>query len=679
MNKIMAPWTPMKAYEDDRICKAAMWGREYTVENNVLFTSMTSLGEELLHAPMKLVALENGGKQSVWQEQTSFLMSSTEENIVICGSQQSDTFVINTALNIEFDGCCDIDIKVMPRGKTVQEVFGVSEIKPNPYSLERLWLEIPLKKKHAKNFHYYPSHEGLPTFEGKGIEPSEVCMSREIPSSMAMPFKPLVWLGTEDRGLCFFADNDKNWEPENVNRAIEIIDDGDILTLRLHLIDGQVKAWREVPGRARNYTYSPISFRIGLQATPVKPFPENPYKEKILHIDCFKKILIEYNDFLKNPVVEGDTEIGYDRMKRLGVTTLVIHEKWNKIQNYWELQNDTALRTREIIRECHARGIKVIPYFGYEISSLSPLWHELGERVTRKMVDGIICGGWYRKPNQRDYSVCYGSEWAELMAQGLAQMTEEFGFDGVYLDGTIFPYACHNNEHGCGFYDFDGKAHPTYQVSSTRRFMKKLYAFYEPRGGMINTHISNCCNIPSLSFSHLNWDGEYVQNYVNKNGIECLPMDYLRTEYSARNFGTPYELLVYTFDNWSFRDGMSVALIHGMLPRPNDIGEPLEIMSPIWAAIDRFPIAQSVWKPYWANEAVCNNKSVYVSYYEHTAPDGEKSYLIFMANPTDSPAESVSLTIGDEKAEMVDVVLEKHVTFPVNMKTRDTRIFTLGG
>lgn len=152
MNKIMAPWTPMKAYEDDRICKAAMWGREYTVENNVLFTSMTSLGEELLHAPMKLVALENGGKQSVWQEQTSFLMSSTEENIVICGSQQSDTFVINTALNIEFDGCCDIDIKVMPRGKTVQEVFGVSEIKPNPYSLERLWLEIPLKKSMPKIF-----------------------------------------------------------------------------------------------------------------------------------------------------------------------------------------------------------------------------------------------------------------------------------------------------------------------------------------------------------------------------------------------------------------------------------------------------------------------------------------------------------------------------------------------
>ena len=78
-------------------------------------------------------------------------------------------------------------------------------------------------------------------------------------------------------------------------RAIEIIDGEDEVVVRFHLIDDTCKAWVPHEREAKNYTYMPISFKMGLQATPVKPFAENPYKEKILHIDCFKKILEEYD------------------------------------------------------------------------------------------------------------------------------------------------------------------------------------------------------------------------------------------------------------------------------------------------------------------------------------------------------------------------------------------------
>lgn len=677
MSNVINPWIPVNGSEDKNGCKVSLWGREYTIKDDVLFSSITSLGEELLTAPIRLTALENGGKPSVWQEQTSFIMSSSDEQVCICASEQSDSFIINTSANIEFDGYCDIDIKVMPRGKTVQEVFGLEKVAPNPYSLERLWLEIPLKKKVAANFHYYPNNVGNPEFYGQAIEPSSVSMSREIPSSMSMPFKSIVWIGNEEKGLCWVADSDKNWEPEMPDKAIEIIDSDNTVTIRLHLIDGPVKAWHEEPGKAKNYTFPPLSFKMGIQATPVKPFPENPYKEKILHIDCFKKILCEYNDFLKNPVVDNDTEIGYDRMKRLGVTTLVIHEKWNKVQNYWEMPTDTEARTREIIEECHKRDIKVIPYFGYEISSLSPLYGTLGDKCVRTRQSGVPEGGWYRKPNQRDYCVCYGSEWADMMAEGLKALTEKMGFDGVYLDGTIYAYPCYNHEHGCGFTDASGREHPTYQVSSTRRFMKMLYNYYEPRGGIINTHLSNCCNIPSLSFSHLNWDGEYIQTYINQHGIDSVPMDYLRTEYSARHFGTPYEFLVYTFDNWNFKDGLSISLIHGMLPRPNDIGKLLEIISPIWKAIDKFPIESSVWKPYWANEAEVTGDNIYVSYYEFEKCNGEKSYLIFAANPSDKAAENVTIKISSKEISPFDEIEKKRVSFPINLSPRDTKIFTV--
>ena len=650
MKTPISPWTPVEAVHKDNACTVNVWDRSYTVDSDLLFTSIVSRGKEILSAPMRLIGLENG-EEIKWTEQAPFIFEQDGEQATLCASAESTTFIVNTAMKVEFDGNVDIDIKIMPRGKTVYEVFGVGTPRPNEYSLDKLWLEIPLKKQTAKLFHYWPTY-GAPTFEGKGIEPSEVSMSREIPSSMAMPFKCLLWLGTEQQGLTWYADTDESWEPADRKRAIEIIDGEEEVIVRFHLIDDTCKAWVPHEREAKNYTYMPISFKMGLQATPVKPFAENPYKEKILHIDCFKKILEEYDEFLSKPVVEGTDEIGFDRIKRLGVTTLLIHEKWNKTQNYWKISEPTRKLAKKIVDECHKRGIKVIPYFGYELSTLNPDYSKYATSL-RVSQTGLNGGGWYRKPNQRDYVVCFNSQYADDFAEGIKSLTEEFGFDGIYLDSTLLPCACVNDAHGCG-YTRDGKIRPTYTVSALRRFMRKIYEYFEPRGGIVNPHLSNCINTPSLSFAHLNWDGEYIQTFINKNGLDAVPLDYLRTEYSARNIGTTYEFLVYTFDNWSFNDGVSIALIHGMLPRPNDIGAPLERMSGIWKAIDEFGMEGAEWKPYWENGVFADDSQVKVSYYEKTE-NGKKNYLVFVANPTDREAKDITFSLTDKDCETFSV------------------------
>lgn len=652
-NKPVSPWIPMEAEILENCCKVSMWDRTYTINNDVLFTSIVSRGNEILSAPMRIIGIENG-EEIKWTEQSPFIMQKSTEKVTVCASQESSTFIVNTFMEIEFDGYCAIDIKIMPRGMTVAEVFGVSKEKSNEFSLDKLWLEIPIKKDYAKLFHFYPAAP-MPQFEDvkKGFEFSSVSMSRAIPCSMVLPFKPLIWIGTEEQGLCWVADSSKNWEPESISKAIEIIDSEDEVILRLHLIDGTVKAWKPINGVAKNYTYQPLSFKMGLQATPVKPFPKNPYKEKILHIDCFKKIVGEYDDFLSKPVVEGSDEIGYDRIKRLGVTTLYIHEKWNKIQNYWELSEPTDKLARTIVKECHDRGIKVIPYFGYELSSLNPKYTEY---ASSKLLNpnGAYHGGWYRKPNQRAYTVCFNSQYAKDMAEGIKRITEEYGFDGVYLDSTLYPCPCINSEHGCGHIDVDGNMRPSYPITALREFMKSVYEYFEPREGIVNPHLSNCCNIPALSFSHFNWDGEHSQTFINKNGIENVPLDYLRTEYSARNFGIPYEYLAYTFDNWSFNDSLSIALIHGMLVRPNDIGGPLEKMAPIWKAVDSFNMENAEWKPYWNNGVLSDDSQVKISYYE-TQENGQKKYLVFISNPTDKQVKNVRFKLTYKPVEIFSV------------------------
>lgn len=673
MKKPVSPWTPVQAVQTSNGTSVSMWDRTYTVKNDVLFTSITSRGNEILSTPMRLVGLENG-EEIVWHEQQSFIFEKSEENAVICGSQECDSFIVNTALSVDFDGYCAMDLKIMPRGRTVAEVFGVAQEKKNEFSLDKLWLEIPLKKEYVSLFHYFPANP-IPSFENEnlGFKSSSVCMSRAIPCSMKFPFKPLLWVGNENQGLCWCADSDENWEPADPNSAIEIIDGKDEVLLRFHFIDSTAKAWQPIPGRPKNYTYPPLSFKMGIQATPVKPFAENPYKEKILHIDCFKKILEEYDDFLANPVVEGSNENGYDRMQRLGVTTLLIHEKWNKVQNYWELSEPTKKLAKTVVAECHKRGIKVIPYFGYEISTLNPKYSEYATS-RRQEPSGPYAGGWYRKPNQRAYCVCFHSQYAKDMAEGVKKLTEDYDFDGIYLDSTLYPSACVNTDHGCGYTDLNGQLRPTYPITPLRSFMKNLYEYFEPLGKMVTPHLSNCCNIPALSFSHLNWDGEHSQAYINANGIEKIPLDYMRTEYSARNFGIPYEFLAYTFENWSFEDSLSIGLIHGMLSRPNDIGKPLEIMAPIWKAVDSFPMVGSTWHPYWENGLLPEDSKIKISYYK---AQNNEEFLVFVSNPTDSNDQITTIQLTEKPVKIFSVKKQAEILATVTLNARESDVLLI--
>lgn len=365
--KIMNTWTPLECSCENNKVETNVWGRKYVTENNILFSSVKVLDEEILSSPIRVVAKENG-EDCNWVEIENFILSKNDEKAIIAGSMRGEYITVDVVSTVEFDGYTNIVLNAMPRTHTLYEDAHYGRQIPKGFSLDKLWIEIPLKKQYAKNFHYFPNRAGNPTpsFEGKAIPENRVASSREIPSSMAMHFMPILYVGDETRGFCFAADDCKNWQPDDINRAMEIIDGENEVIVRLHLTDSLPKSWIKEDGTPKGVAAMPLTFNFNFQFTPVKPFPENPYKEKILHIDCFNgKILEEYNDFLKSEWEKGSGEICYDRMKRLGVTTLILHEKWNPVQNCWIIGEETTKRTMEIVTECHNRGIKVIPYFGY--------------------------------------------------------------------------------------------------------------------------------------------------------------------------------------------------------------------------------------------------------------------------------------------------------------------------
>ncbi len=640
---VMKPFSPIDIVEKENSIVANVSMRQITFGSDSLPVSIIADGEELLSAPIRFVGLEDG-EAIEWVMKDSFIFSRSDEEVVICGSMQSALFIINTCVTLGYDGCIYFDIKLVPRGKTVAEVFNMCEVKPHKYKIDSLILEVPLK--HNSKYYHVSPNTAVYGNDCELIPFSYTSQSGKLPleneKQCYFPHRPMFWFGDEKRGLCLFSESDENWQPTDANHAIEVCDTDDMRMLRVHLLDSHPKKWITTAEREPNNVFRPLSFSLGIEATPIKPFPKQPYLHNALHIDCFRKIDGDYKEYLYS---DFDGENGYDRMKRLGVTTLILHEKWNKMQNFPYLAEPTSKQLETIIRECHIRGIKVIPYFGYELSTLSPLWTTRSKEALFEYEDG----GWWRVPPQRAYPLCFASSWQDTFVEGIKNLIDKFNFDGIYLDTTLFVKGCTNIRHGCGYVDDEGTRRPTYPVMKNRRMLKRLYEIVEGRGGIINYHAYGFCNIPSIGFTHIGWTGENIQYKLLKEGATEIPLDYFRTEYTGRNFGVPQELIAYeNRPKWTFEQACAFAIIHGILPRPNSIEEPLEFISNVWRIFKGFPIEKSEWVPYWENnEITTGDENIKCSYYRHINERGEIKRLVFVANTTES-TKNLSLSIDSE-------------------------------
>lgn len=655
-SKIMNPWIPMECEENGNNITTTLWGRKYISGEKSFLQSIISQGQEILAGPVRLVGTENG-KELEWGDFTNLLMNNSNEELVsIVSAAQSDSFVLNVSMNIEYDGFIDLALTLAPQGTRPGKVFGIDINQKPEYILSRLWLEIPIKPDVAKLYHVFPN--GPLTINGKFLgEHSAFRQAGELADDIKMEFKQQIFIGNDDVGIAVLSESDEGRQIEDEKKAIECIRKGDEYVLRIRLLDSEPYSWREKGIGDGMYNW-PITYKMGFTATPLRPFPENPYEERAVHIDCFKKIPNDmlYDEFLLSSYEDTD-ELVIDRIKRLGVTTLYLHEKWNDLQNSPFLTKRTADKVKLIIEEAHKRDIKLIPYFGYEISSLSPYWSKLGEKVSKKMVGDNM--QWFRYPAQRDPRVCFNSEWKDIFFEGIMDLYDEFDFDGLYLDSTVFPWPCANEKHGCGYRDKDGKLHNTYTLWSTRDLMKKLYKMISKRGGVLNNHSCSSLNLSSMSFCNSLWEGETIQQPLMLGEVTKLPEEYFRAVINGRKFGVPVNMLCYSNPPvWTFSKALSQAVLFGCLPKPNDVGEPLEEMSSIWKIFDEFGFDNNTsWHYYFNNdEIISSNDNVKISYYKNA-----DKYLVICSNVLD---EEVKTNIAFREGEW-NLLSSINVTFDI--------------
>ena len=225
------------------------------------------------------------------------------------------------------------------------------------------------------------------------------------------------------------------------------------------------------------------------------------------------------------------------------------------------------------------------------------------------------------QPEQSSWRVCLRSPWQDFLAAGVARVMEEFGVDGVYLDGTEYPFGCCNTEHGCGALWPDGSITPTYPIFGVRNAMRRIYSVVRSRkrDGQVNIHNSTCMTIPTLEWGTSYWDGEQFGSIAKSVDIgELLPLDAFRAEFMGRQWGVPAEFLCYG-KPFTYEEAWSFCLLHDVPVRPNQPGVELELISSIWKVMDDFGRSEAEWLPYWRNAEYVKTSpaGAYVSLYRH--------------------------------------------------------------
>jgi hypothetical protein len=549
-----APYTPVKASASTFRCL----GRKTELGALLLPRQILSAGQPLLAGPVRIITepnVLNGARGK------SRVVETSGDKAVWEWVGESQGLRLRARMTGECDGFCWYDIELAPR---------------QPVKLSSLRLEIPCpaaaaRYLHTANFTWSHFSQGLPEAGGKWSD----------------SFTPYVWLGDEERGLAWCSESDRGWLLREPKRAMEVQTQGNVVLLRVNVLDHE------------ETISAPVTLRFGLQASPVKPVSFAwRARARILHG-------INYESC--KPGADGLTLL--DRLREGGVKTVVFHQDWSEY--YGQVTPWGDERLRQLIHECHKRGLKLLVYIGYGLARSAP---ELkGHHDDWSALPLIPWTTPHRTEFEAFDATCARSAWGDWLVRGIDRLLSEYELDGLYFDGTTEAWRCENQAHDCGWKDAGGKMHSEYPIVAVRQMMRGIADAVHARrpDAILDVHMSASLSLPTLAFCDSYWNGEQFESYTAGDRFQ-LPLHAFRTEFMGYAHGLDAEFLCYEKRPFTLDESIALAWVHGVEVRP--FPDSLSHISPIWRAMDRFGTATAEWLPYWKGPgAAANDESVKVS------------------------------------------------------------------
>jgi len=693
-DKVLPPWTPVQAKTNqDGTVEVSVWDRKHIFGATLFPQQIQAKGSDLLTAPITLKGRVDG-KDITWEKGSVKLLKVSEKAALLqqVGNNNAAKLTINT--NLEFDGYMILDC----------EVTALRDL-----TFEALTLDIPLHTKHATlcfGSNVYPEKKDPQI-------PMSVLHIGAVRGDLAFRFSPSVWLGDEERGLTWQAETNEDWHYSDKQKAIEILPRGETTTFRAN--------WINVPTKlAKGQT---LHYKFALQATPVKPMLRDSWDLRIIRSDPY------VGSFKGNPDLNlPDRWIKVDHEKKDRIFSVFVDElnlteggpgrkpaleyyKDAGVRHLWISATDNwpwpwptnktyGRRLKRLINHAHASGLKIYSYLIHErMPTNVPEYDIHGQHMTNrpfKAYEAVV--GFCAKSMALQDAIIYN----------FARRMDEYGDDGVYLDGTgVHMKNCQNMAHGCGYiarkettgshgtiaFDQtdrgssgkDGKIHPTYPVFADRELLKRMYTVVKTRrpDGVLDVH-SWYYNSAGLAYADILWSGEQWWHLRGK-GVKYvsaeLSLDTFRAGFMGHQFGVPAEMLSYRLlgNNEKNSQVAAISLLHDVPVRVRvQDTEYFDIMSRLWKARDEFDAKHAEKLFYWNNQdyVTVSPDKCYATLFKHAT----NGVWAFISN-LDREAKTVSvqldlakLGLAGQKLEVFDVLTNK----PVAMSNQGTLSVELG-
>lgn len=558
--KVPPPWTNIEVSDKKIKCL----GREY-IFNNGIFPEIIIGKDNILEKPIHFVV--KNGNALYASESERFSFKSIEPEKVICSVENDNKlFSLNAQVTIEYDGMIRIDWNIIPKQDT-------------PVTL--LQLEIPIKKEFGKYLLY--------TAGGARISKADL-----TPPEWHSTFKPSVWLGNEDKGLCWFAETDQGWiATKDKSQKINIVrdDKGNVI-----LSVNYINSVEPVTLRKKGF-----SATFGLLPTPPKPLPEN-----------FESI---------RPYLQNNS--------RLAVA-------WPS-PSFVQWHNHPAIKDQNVldkmIASYKAKGCDRILLWVSPNKASGALPEFLSHKEEWE-IPGIFENTPFAKAMGAPLlGACpQNKDWSDYIMYAIKKYAIDGEPDicGLYQDfGCI--NGCTNMKHGCGYKDGD-EIVETYPIFATREIRKRIYTLFKEnrKNAFLLHHQSGMLIPPIMSFYDAYLDGETYNGIIGQNPhyMDFLSLETFRTEYTGRQFG----VIPYFIPQLGGRDDvpdnskaskytdelLAITLQHQSMIFPlNSKMCNIEALNKVWKIKDEFNIEDAEFFPYWRQDIVTSwNKSIKISFYK---------------------------------------------------------------
>ncbi len=278
-------------------------------------------------------------------------------------------------------------------------------------------------------------------------------------------------------------------------------------------------------------------------------------------------------------------------------------ENWSDYQGYPDLKKLPEAAQRSA--DAHAQEKNFYMYFSQVLAENAPGYEYYANEWIAPPPRP-----WYKRAYNPGKGVpcrvvCFRGDTGDLLLDGIKQLAEKAGIDGVYFDGPSHPFDCANPSHQCDD-RLPAQWNDDYcsgRVLGQRAFLKRVRGIFDEQGKKfpIWAHTGGGISLATLALADYYYDGEQLSRYAK--GYLLEPEKVL-VNYSGAPFGFRGIFLPQLYFD-SQRDctrALPWNLPHGFASTGKSSMQDLYF--------DRFRAAGGKFHPYWKDQSELRRQSL---------------------------------------------------------------------